>query len=93
MRGMTLFSLKCLPMFSLSLLLYEYVQTITYNHAYILKPREESYALLILKQCGIKCTKDHEKQRELQKKKKNLTHIRHISRNIHLAHRYMRNHE
>lgn len=69
MRGMTLFSLKCLPMFSLSLLLYEYVQTITYNHAYILKPREESYALLILKQCGIKCTKDHEKQRELQKKK------------------------
>jgi len=29
--------------------------------------REVSYALLILKQCYIKCTRDHEKQRELQK--------------------------
>ena len=67
MRGVTLFfSLQCSPMFSL-LLLYEYVHTITYYQASILESRELSYILLILKQCYINCTRDHEKQRELQK--------------------------
>ena len=71
MSGVILFSLKCSPMFSvlllLLLLLYEYVHTITYYQASILESRELSYILLILKQCYINCTRDHEKQRELQK--------------------------
>ena len=69
MREVTLFSLKCSPMFSLFLLLllYQYVHTITDYQASILESRELSYILLILKQCYINCTRDHEKQRELQK--------------------------
>ena len=70
MSGVTLFSLKCSPMFSvllLLLLLYEYVHTITYYQASMLECREVSYILLIMKQCYINCTRDHEKQRELQK--------------------------
>ena len=56
-------------MFSLFLLLllYEYVHTIPDYQAAILECREVSYTVLILKQCYIKCTRDHEKQRELQK--------------------------
>ena len=92
MRGVTLFSLKCSPMFSLFLLLLlsEYVHTITDYQASILECRELSYTLLILKQCYIKCTRVYEKQRELQKI---LTLTRHISRSIHLTHRYIRNHK
>ena len=68
MRGVTLFPLKCSPMFSLLLLLllYEYVHTITYYQAPSLEHRENSFTLLILEQCDIKCTRDHEKQKELQ---------------------------
>lgn len=69
MRGVTIFSLKCSPMFSLFLLLllYEYVHTIPDYQAAILECREVSYTVLILKQCYIKCTRDYAKQRELQK--------------------------